>query len=137
MPYRLHEELNTNLLTPAAFASRANLTVPASLMSWVRLASRSPRASLERRQEDHRIEAHEVLGHHITKVHLEGRNLRLRQELPPGVVAGVQPNDLVPRCLEEGREDLADVAAVSGNEDAHASTQGILRVSLRAWNASA
>ena len=88
-------------------------------------------------EEHDRIEAPQVVRVDVPQVEVQGLHLGLGQELPPGVVARVEADDLVSGRLQQGSQHLTDVAAVSGDEDAHARTQARARVNLRAWKASA
>jgi hypothetical protein len=74
------------------------------------------------RSEVHdRVEAREVVDRDVADVAPQrGDRLRLVAEAAARVQAGVEPDHLVPRRLEERDEDGADVAVVTGDENSHA-----------------
>ena len=66
------------------------------------------------------VEALDVRGHEIADVtdpSLVARDDR--SEVAPVVPTGIKAHHVVPSCLENRNEDLADVATVAGHENSH------------------
>ena len=75
---------------------------------------------------DHRVEADQLLALDVPDVHLEGVDLGwLGTEGAGGEQVGVEPRDLVPGPLQRRDQHRADVAVVTGDENAQRGLLGL------------